>query len=324
MRFHSIAGTTYGLRVHHHQSPCIGPESLNKLQPSPILIPFCSEPVYRVLPVERLEVFPAEGTATACVTHLLHQSPGFIPESDLRMGNTVEDDKEDPKVDPAAIRLTVETGMYVGSYADDVVGRGGALSSCDLLLLLIQGAIWRLHWTTLEGSIRESKIELVTSVDQEDEIYIFSAISIDASALLMEEEARVSVPLGHSRWMLAIRYIPRASYFGYGQWSAVEFVDCRQQTSRRQTVISDCESRLSEKRDKMHKLNHEVKATQSTTPLTVADHTTTSVTSAQLQAMIDGVSLAVLAGRANDPNGDDRATSGTVLRRIRMHCSEVA
>ncbi|GJS61082.1 putative reverse transcriptase domain-containing protein [Tanacetum coccineum] len=53
-----------------------------------------------------------------------------------------------------------------------------------------------------------------------------------------------------------------------------------------------------------------------TTPLPVADlTTTTSVTSAQLQAMIDEGVTPVLAIRATTRNGDDSHTSGTGVRR---------
>ncbi|GKB29097.1 hypothetical protein Tco_0868498, partial [Tanacetum coccineum] len=53
-----------------------------------------------------------------------------------------------------------------------------------------------------------------------------------------------------------------------------------------------------------------------TTPPPVADPTTTtSVTSAQLQAMIDEGVNAVLAARATTRNGDDSHTSGTGARR---------
>ncbi|GJX27779.1 putative reverse transcriptase domain-containing protein [Tanacetum coccineum] len=52
------------------------------------------------------------------------------------------------------------------------------------------------------------------------------------------------------------------------------------------------------------------------TPTPVADPTTTtSVTSAQLQAMIDQGVTAVLAARATTQNGDDSHTSGTGVRR---------
>ncbi|GJT67521.1 putative reverse transcriptase domain-containing protein [Tanacetum coccineum] len=52
------------------------------------------------------------------------------------------------------------------------------------------------------------------------------------------------------------------------------------------------------------------------TPTPVTDtHTTTSVTSAQLQAMIDEGVTAVLAARAMTQNGDDSHTSGTGVRR---------
>ncbi|GJR44589.1 hypothetical protein Tco_1312692 [Tanacetum coccineum] len=52
------------------------------------------------------------------------------------------------------------------------------------------------------------------------------------------------------------------------------------------------------------------------TPTPVADPTTTtSVTSAQLQAMIDQGVTAVLAARDTTRNGDDSHTSGTGVRR---------
>ncbi|GKF95557.1 hypothetical protein Tco_0288292 [Tanacetum coccineum] len=52
-----------------------------------------------------------------------------------------------------------------------------------------------------------------------------------------------------------------------------------------------------------------------TTPPPVTDtHTTTSVTSAQLQAMIDEGVTTVLAARATTQNGDDSHTSGTGVR----------
>ncbi|GKD61847.1 hypothetical protein Tco_1299356 [Tanacetum coccineum] len=52
------------------------------------------------------------------------------------------------------------------------------------------------------------------------------------------------------------------------------------------------------------------------TPLPVTDATTTTlVTSAQLQAMIDEGVTAVLAARATIRNGDDSHTSGTGVRR---------
>ncbi|GKE97493.1 hypothetical protein Tco_0020844, partial [Tanacetum coccineum] len=53
-----------------------------------------------------------------------------------------------------------------------------------------------------------------------------------------------------------------------------------------------------------------------TTPLPVTDPTTTtSVTSAQLQAMIDEGVTAVLAACATTRNGDDSHTSGTGVRK---------
>ncbi|GKA47592.1 hypothetical protein Tco_0740475 [Tanacetum coccineum] len=60
-----------------------------------------------------------------------------------------------------------------------------------------------------------------------------------------------------------------------------------------------------------------------TTPPPVTDPTTTtSVTNAQLQAMIDEGVTAVLAARATTRNGDDSHTSGTGARRNKRTCSK--
>ncbi|GKD96141.1 hypothetical protein Tco_1380038 [Tanacetum coccineum] len=60
-----------------------------------------------------------------------------------------------------------------------------------------------------------------------------------------------------------------------------------------------------------------------TTPPPVTDPTTTtSVTNAQLQAMIDEGVTAVLAARATTRNGDDSHTSGTGARRNERTCSK--
>ncbi|GJX62531.1 putative reverse transcriptase domain-containing protein [Tanacetum coccineum] len=56
-------------------------------------------------------------------------------------------------------------------------------------------------------------------------------------------------------------------------------------------------------------------APRGTSPPVTDTHTTTSVTSAQLQAMIDEGVTAVLATRATTRNGDDSHTSGTCVRR---------
>ncbi|GJX20582.1 hypothetical protein Tco_0223259 [Tanacetum coccineum] len=62
-----------------------------------------------------------------------------------------------------------------------------------------------------------------------------------------------------------------------------------------------------------------------TTPPPVTDtHTTTSVTSAQLQAMIDEGVTAVLAARATTRNGDDSHTSGTGVRRNERAVREIS
>ncbi|GJS22688.1 hypothetical protein Tco_0451320 [Tanacetum coccineum] len=85
------------------------------------------------------------------------------------------------------------------------------------------GAIQEIAPTTLEG-VNQRVIELATTVDQEDEI-IYSHL----------DDARMRphylMPLGHSRWMLAIRHVPRAYHIGPRLWlSSLRSLSCRQQT----------------------------------------------------------------------------------------------
>ncbi|GJS72182.1 hypothetical protein Tco_0705023 [Tanacetum coccineum] len=68
--------------------------------PSPIYIPFVPEPVYpEFLPVDD-EVFPAEEQPLPAADSPTHQSPGYLPESDPEE-DLEEDDEEDPEEDPA-------------------------------------------------------------------------------------------------------------------------------------------------------------------------------------------------------------------------------
>ncbi|GJT26525.1 hypothetical protein Tco_0906800 [Tanacetum coccineum] len=138
---------------------------------------------------------------------------------------------------------------------------------------------------------------------------------------------RLSRAAWAGRRIHATRYISEGmlTYFadyGHGPQQS-EIVSCRLQTSRNgQAVITDLtKSRLSEAKAKMaqekaHK-NPQVKASHRDSPNitnnspTVTDLYTTSVTNAQLQAMIDEGVTAVLAARATTQNGDDSHTSGT-------------
>ncbi|GJW14710.1 hypothetical protein Tco_0018843 [Tanacetum coccineum] len=85
---------------------------------------------------------------------------------------------------------------------------------------------------------------------------------------------------------------------------------------RRPDLSSLCTSRILNISEKMAPRGRPTRLNPGTTPPPVADPTTTtSVTSAQLQAMIDEGVTAVLAARATTRNGDDSHTSGTGVRR---------
>ncbi|GJY10607.1 putative reverse transcriptase domain-containing protein [Tanacetum coccineum] len=215
------------------------------------------------------------------------------------------------------------------------------------------GAIQEIAPTTLEG-VNQRVTELVTTVDQEDEI-IYSQLD-DArhdrallralvnilyrdrpfhrrTALLMEEEARVS----RAAWAQSMDACDQVRSEGISLRTTVmaqqsEITELQAADRRRQSVISDLlKAETIETRDSKPELPEEASSNDfkknaprrrptrlnpnATPPLVIDTHTTTSVTSAQLQAMIDEGVTAVLAARAATRNGDDSHTSGTGVRR---------
>ncbi|GKB47195.1 putative reverse transcriptase domain-containing protein [Tanacetum coccineum] len=103
------------------------------------------------------------------------------------------------------------------------------------------------------------------------------------------------------------------------------FADMDRPFHRRTALLMEEEARLSHAAwarsmdacdQKMAPRGRPTRLNPGTTPPPVTDPTTTtSVTSAQLQAMIDEGVTAVLAARATTRNGDDSHTSGTGVRR---------
>nr|GFB88904.1 hypothetical protein [Tanacetum cinerariifolium] len=77
-----------------------GPEELEQAPPSPVYIPYVSEPVYpEYIPPED-DVFPTEGQPLLAAASPTAESLGYIPESDPDE-DPKEDDDEDPEKDPA-------------------------------------------------------------------------------------------------------------------------------------------------------------------------------------------------------------------------------
>ncbi|GKF93831.1 hypothetical protein Tco_0283531, partial [Tanacetum coccineum] len=74
-------------------------EEPEQAPPSPIYVPFVSEPVYpEFLPKD--DVLPAVEQPLSVAALPTTESPGYIPESDPEE-DLEEDDKEDPEEDPA-------------------------------------------------------------------------------------------------------------------------------------------------------------------------------------------------------------------------------
>nr|GEZ50457.1 hypothetical protein [Tanacetum cinerariifolium] len=69
--------------------------------PSPVYIPYVSEPVYPEYIAPEDDVFPAEEQPLPVAATPTTDSPGYIPESDLDEDLEDDDDDEDPEEDPA-------------------------------------------------------------------------------------------------------------------------------------------------------------------------------------------------------------------------------
>ncbi|GJW69944.1 hypothetical protein Tco_0126861 [Tanacetum coccineum] len=184
------------------------------------------------------------------------------------------------------------------------------------------GSIQEIAPTTLEG-VNQRVIELVATVDQEDGI-MYSLLE-DAredrsllrgrvnmlfrdrlyhrrTALLMEEEARVS-RVAWAQSMDASDKAQMTQFRGAGTlltvWHSLEVPEEASLLS----VTSISRLKMAPKR-----------RTTRATPVTDTP-TTTSVTNAQLQAMIDQGVTTALAARDATKNGDDSHTLGTGVRR---------
>ncbi|GJV64806.1 putative reverse transcriptase domain-containing protein [Tanacetum coccineum] len=199
------------------------------------------------------------------------------------------------------------------------------------------GAIQEIAPTTLEG-VNQRVTELATTVDQEDDIiYSQDRPFYRRTALLMEleEEAAYLLCAGHSR-AVEITEFPWQQTVG---GSRGDF-DLMKATIGDRRLVSEATKDSEEPQDsddrelqrqkgnllrilhvpelpeKMAPRGRPTRLNPGTTPPPVTDPTTTtSVTSAQLQAMIDEGVTAVLAARATTRNGDDSHTSGTGGRR---------
>nr|GFB46886.1 hypothetical protein [Tanacetum cinerariifolium] len=76
-----------------------GPEEPEQAPPSPVYIPYVSEPVYPEYIPPKDDVFPAEEQPLPAAASLTADSPGYIPESDPDEDS--KDDDEDSEEDPA-------------------------------------------------------------------------------------------------------------------------------------------------------------------------------------------------------------------------------
>ncbi|GJZ38308.1 putative reverse transcriptase domain-containing protein [Tanacetum coccineum] len=186
------------------------------------------------------------------------------------------------------------------------------------------GAIQEIAPTTLEG-VNQRVIELSSTVDEEDEI-IYSQL----------DDARYHVPLGtiddavvpdaFRGNITRLRHDPTVRdllSYGHQTRGDKQMIEIQRQQDQPKMPSRARATRGGQNcprgRPTRTTRSRPVTTTPppvTTTPPPVTDPTTTtSVTSAQLQAMIDEGVNAVLAARAATRNGDDSHTSGTGARR---------
>ncbi|GKD43038.1 hypothetical protein Tco_1267683, partial [Tanacetum coccineum] len=241
-----------------------GPEEPEQAPPSPIYVPFVPEPVYpEFLPED--DVLPAEEQPLPVAASPTTESPGYIPESDPEE-DPEEDDEEDPEEDPADYpadrgddrddeepsdddddddddaeeahsSLPDPNRSWFAYSADQDPYLAYRIPSPPLPIpspppnspTYVEGSLGSRaagirQRDALPSPVHETEItEIVYASKEPLSYYSWDRPFHRRTALLMEEEA--------SRWMLAIRYVPRAYHFGLRSWlSSPRSLSCRQQT----------------------------------------------------------------------------------------------
>ncbi|GJV54778.1 hypothetical protein Tco_1455783, partial [Tanacetum coccineum] len=194
-----------------------GPEEPEQAPPSPIYIPFVPEPVYpEFLPVDD-EVFLAEEQPMPAADSPTHQSPGGDWDDEESSDDDDAEEEHLAPADPAAVaysadqdpyiayrvtaRMSIRTQAPAPFLSEEVAERLDAAPRRQTTRELgygitdtwddLVGAIQEITPTTLEG-VNQRVIELATTVDQGDEIIYSQLDDTRCTALLMEEEGRLS------------------------------------------------------------------------------------------------------------------------------------
>ncbi|GJS41772.1 putative reverse transcriptase domain-containing protein [Tanacetum coccineum] len=291
-----------------------GPEEPEQAPPSPIYIPFVPEPVYpEFLPGDD-EVFPAEEQPMPAADSPTHQSPGYIPESDPEE-DLEEDDEEDPEEDPAD--YPADRGDDDDDDAEEEELRFlPKPCSCCLIQLdqdpfhclravsYYSGPGYEVGESSAAGTARQ-----FGPATARTDLYGFAEMLDAAPGRQTDSGSRLWCYglLGMTfRWMLAyhdkfpraisLRTTVRGSTVEITELKAAEQFSMGPGSETAGTAKESCRAELPEEasKQKMAQEDRPNEVKSGTTPPPVTDPTTTTlVTSAQLQAMIDEVCHAV-------------------------------
>ncbi|GKC29110.1 hypothetical protein Tco_1036404 [Tanacetum coccineum] len=251
-----------------------GPEELEQAPPSPIYVPFVPEPVYpKFLPVDD-EIFPAEEQqCTAAELNSTHQSPGYIPESDPEEDPEEEDPEEESSdddddaeeehlapADPAAVAYSADQ--------DPLLALSAITTMLEISLRFERLAVCR---TTPGPGDTRGRGHEVRQLTSRELAMVFIVIHGMTFARPSDGRRRQSICAAWDivEWMLAIRSF-LISIIGYFV-KAIYYYEYISASMALENGPSGRPTRLN----------------PGTTPPPVTDPTTTtSVTSAQLQAMM--------------------------------------
>nr|GEZ95048.1 hypothetical protein [Tanacetum cinerariifolium] len=267
-----------------------GPEEPEQASPSPVYLPYVPKLVYpEYLPPED-DVFPAKEQLLPVAATPTADLPGYIPEFNPN-GDPEEDKEEDLEEDPAD--YPVDSTVVALPAVDHEVGESSAADAAR---------------QDEPAVARDDPYSLVR-----EELYGFVDRVDVAPRRPMSKELDYGITDTCDKLVGANEEIAPTTLQGVNQRVTDLSTTIEQETTIMYVMI-EREARMARKawglsmdaRDNAHS------DVMSTPVITTPDpETTTSVTNAQLQAMIDQDVTAALTARDATRNGDDSHTSGT-------------
>nr|GEV65670.1 putative reverse transcriptase domain, ribonuclease H-like domain, aspartic peptidase domain protein [Tanacetum cinerariifolium] len=306
-----------------------GPEEPEQAPPSPVYLPYVSELVYPEYMPPEDDLFLVEEQPLPVAATPSADSPGYIPEFDPK-GDLEEDDKEDPEEDPAdypADSIIVALPAVDHVPSEEVTKPLPQIPSPPLPIPspppdnpthieILESCLplrKRLHFAspTPSQEVEESSAASAARQDEHavamDDPYslvreeLYGFFDRDELVGANEEIAPTTLQGVNQRVTDLSTVVEQDTTIMYGMMEEAQ--DDRSQLRGRDNLLY---------RDRLVHQNGPKQTTRSTLVITTpAPKTTTSVTNAQLWAMIDQGVTAALAARDANRNGDDSHTSGT-------------